>query len=172
MWKLKCQKHCSCGALLAIEMLKKCTFLCQNVKNTYKHFSGTSVVEKVQAVVARSTLGSQHVEKVSAPECSGIVSSELCNRVSCSNLWPFCARRVSHNNLWSFRAQEYLLKMGWLFPSFSAKPSVHILLGHFVNQTVWQELAAFLCTRLCGKNLWPFCAQECVLKMRVAFSAK
>ena len=68
--KSKCAKHTRCGPLLAGEMSKKCTplwreahfevkmFKAPNVRATF----GSSDVEKVHAVVARSTFRSQNVK--------------------------------------------------------------------------------------------------------------
>ena len=68
--KSKCTKHTILGPLLEVEMLKKCTplwreghfevnmFITLGVRTTF----GGSDVEKVHAVVARSTFRSQHVK--------------------------------------------------------------------------------------------------------------
>ena len=68
--KSKCTKHTSSGPLLAVEMSKKCTPLWREahfqVKKYKAHHSrttfGSSDVEKVHAVVARSTFPSQNVK--------------------------------------------------------------------------------------------------------------
>ena len=68
--KSKCTKHRSSGPLLEVEMLKKCTPLwCEahfQVKMYKTHHARTSFggsdVEKVHAVVARSTFPSQNVQ--------------------------------------------------------------------------------------------------------------
>ena len=69
--KSKCTKHTMLGPLLEVEMLKKCTplwreahfevkmYKAPNVRATF----GGSDVEKVHAVVARSTFRSQNVKK-------------------------------------------------------------------------------------------------------------
>ena len=70
IWKSKCTKHTMVGALLAVEMSKKCTPLWREahfqVKMHKTHHSrttfGSSDLEKVHAVVARSTFGSQTVK--------------------------------------------------------------------------------------------------------------
>ena len=70
IWKSKCAKHTSFGPLLEVEMSKKCTPLWREAHfqvKMYKapHFRATfggSDVEKVHAVVARSTFGSQNVQ--------------------------------------------------------------------------------------------------------------
>ena len=68
--KSKCTKHLSVGPLLEVEMSKKCTplwreahfqikrYKTQHVRTTF----GSSDVEKVHAVVARSTFRSQNVQ--------------------------------------------------------------------------------------------------------------
>ena len=68
--KSKCTKHTMVGALLEVEMSKKCTPLWHEVHlevKMYKAHHGRSTfgswdVEKVHAVVARSTFGSQNVK--------------------------------------------------------------------------------------------------------------
>ena len=68
--KSKCTKHTSSGPLLEVEMSKKCTPLWREAHfevNMYKtHHArttfGSSDVEKVHAVVARSTFRSQNVK--------------------------------------------------------------------------------------------------------------
>ena len=71
MSKSKCAKHTILGPLLEVQMSKKCTPLWReahfqvkmyethHVRTTY----GSSDVEKVHAVVARSTFRSQNVKK-------------------------------------------------------------------------------------------------------------
>ena len=69
--KSKCTKHTSFGPLLEVEMSKKCTPLWREahfeVKMYKAHHSQTTFgswdVEKVHAVVARSTFWSQNVQK-------------------------------------------------------------------------------------------------------------
>ena len=68
--KSKCTKHTSSGPLLAVEMSKKCTPLWREAHFQVKMYKtphvratfGGSDVEKVYAVVARSTLRSQNVQ--------------------------------------------------------------------------------------------------------------
>ena len=74
--KSKCTKHTSSGPLLAVEMLKKCTpwwreahfevkmYKTPGVRTTF----GGSDVEKVHAVVARSTFRSQNVKNTRGSE--------------------------------------------------------------------------------------------------------
>ena len=70
MWKLKGTKHRRFGALLEVEMSKKCLLWrephleVKSVKNCHVRTTfGSCEVEKVHAVVARSTLfGSQNVQ--------------------------------------------------------------------------------------------------------------
>ena len=68
--KWKCTKHTRCGPLVAVEMSKKCTPLWREAHFQVKMYKthhvrttfGTWDVEKVHAVVARSTLPSQYVQ--------------------------------------------------------------------------------------------------------------
>ena len=68
--KSKCTKHTSLGPLLEVEMLKKCTPLWREAHFEVKMYKtlhvratfGASDVEKVHAVVARSTFWSQNVK--------------------------------------------------------------------------------------------------------------
>ena len=70
IWKSKCTKHRNLGPLLEVAMSKKCTplwreahlegrmYKTHHVRTTF----GSSDVEKVHAVVVRSTFGSQNVQ--------------------------------------------------------------------------------------------------------------
>ena len=68
--KSKCTKHTTFGPLLEVEMLKKCTPLWREAHFQVKMLKalgvrttfGTWDVEKVHAVVARSTFRSEHVK--------------------------------------------------------------------------------------------------------------
>ena len=68
--KSKCAKHTRCGPLLAVEMSKKCTPLWREAHLQVKMYKTPHVrvtfegsdVEKVHAVVARSTFRSQNVK--------------------------------------------------------------------------------------------------------------
>ena len=69
-FQVKMYKHTRSGPLLEVEMLKKCT-LCgvkmyktHHVRTTF----GGSDVEKVHAVVARRTFGSQNVQNTPGPD--------------------------------------------------------------------------------------------------------
>ena len=74
--KSKCTKHTMLGPLLEVQMSKNCTPLWREAHfqvKMYKtpHFRatfGSSDVEKVHAVVARSTFPSQNVQNTSAPD--------------------------------------------------------------------------------------------------------
>ena len=74
--KSKCTKHLSSGPLLEVEMSKKCTPLWREAHFQVKMYKthhcrttfGSSDVEKVHAVVARSTFPSQNVQSTSAPD--------------------------------------------------------------------------------------------------------
>ena len=68
--KSKCAKHTRCGPLLEVEMSKKCTPLWREARSEVKMYKthqvrttfGSCDVEKVHAVVARSTFRSQNVQ--------------------------------------------------------------------------------------------------------------
>ena len=70
-----CTKHINVGPLLAVKMLKKCTLLWREAHFQVKMYKahhcrttfGSCNVEKVHAVVARSTFRSQNVQKT--PQC-------------------------------------------------------------------------------------------------------
>ena len=70
IWKAKCTKHTNVGPLLEVAMSKKCTPLWREAHVEGKMYKthqcrttfGSSDVEKVHAVVARSTFGSQNVK--------------------------------------------------------------------------------------------------------------
>ena len=72
----KCTKHTSSGPLLAVEMLKKCTRLWREAHFEVKMYKthevrttfGSWDVEKVHAVVARSTFRSQNVQNAPGPD--------------------------------------------------------------------------------------------------------
>ena len=74
--KSKCTKHLSVGPLLAVEMSKNCTPLWREAHFQVKMYKtpqrrstfGSCDVEKVHAVVARSTFPSQNVQNTSALE--------------------------------------------------------------------------------------------------------
>ena len=74
--KSKCTKHTSFGPLLEVEMSKKCTPLWREAHFQVKMYKtpqlrtafGSCDVEKVHAVVARSTFPSQNVQSTSAPD--------------------------------------------------------------------------------------------------------
>ena len=85
--KSKCTKHTILGALLEVEMMKKCTPLwCEahfQVKMCKTHqvrnISGNWDVEKVYAVLARSTFPSQHAKNAT---CSDHFRTFKCLRVA------------------------------------------------------------------------------------------
>ena len=74
--KSKCTKHTSVGPLLEVEMSKKCTPLWREARFQVKMYKthqlrttfGSWDVEKVHAVVARSTFPSQNVQNTPAPD--------------------------------------------------------------------------------------------------------
>ena len=109
--KSKCTKHTSSGPLLEVEMSKKCTPLWREahfqVKMYKTHHGRTTFwswdVEKVHAVVARSTFPSENVQ--STP-CSDHFWRLRC-RVSkkCTPLWReahFQVKSVKNWGFWSF----------------------------------------------------------------------
>ena len=71
MWKSKCRKHLTFGPLLEVEMSKKCTPVWREAHFQVKMYKarhsrstfGSWHVEKVHAIVARSTCPSQNVKK-------------------------------------------------------------------------------------------------------------
>ena len=74
--KSKCTKHLSSGPLLEVEMSKKCTPLWREAHVQVKMYKthqrrttfGSCDVEKVHAVVARSTFPSQNVQNTPGPD--------------------------------------------------------------------------------------------------------
>ena len=74
--KSKCTKHTRSGPLLEVEMSKKCTPLWRKAHSEVKMYKAHQVpttfgswdVEKVRAVVARSTYPSQNVQSTSASD--------------------------------------------------------------------------------------------------------
>ena len=89
--KSKCTKHTSFGPLLEVEMSKKCTPLWREAHFQVKMYKtlhvratfGGSYVEKVHAVVARSTFRSQNVQNTT---CSRHFWRFIC-RKKCTPLW-------------------------------------------------------------------------------------
>ena len=75
--KSKCTKHTMLGPLLEVEMSKKCTPLWREAYFEVKMYKtlqcrstfGSCDVEKVHAVVARSTCRSQNVQNTSVSGC-------------------------------------------------------------------------------------------------------
>ena len=89
--KSKCTKHTSSGPLLEVAMSKKCTPLWREAHFEVKMYKahqrrttfGSCDVEKVHAVVARSTFRSQHVTKHTS---SGpLLAVEMSKK--CTPLW-------------------------------------------------------------------------------------
>ena len=74
--KSKCTKHTILGPLLEVEMLKKCTPLWREAHFHVKMYKtpqcrttfGSCDIEKVHAVVARSTFPSQNVQNTSVSD--------------------------------------------------------------------------------------------------------
>ena len=101
--KSKCTKHTSAGSLLEVEMSKKCTALWREAHFQVKMYKthqrrtifGGSDVEKVHAVVARSTFGSQHVKNTRGSDhfwrfrCRFAWQAQGLSKVS--KMWGFCS---------------------------------------------------------------------------------
>ena len=76
IWKSRCTKHTMFGPLLEVDMSKKCTLLWREARFEVKMHKAHHVcttfgswhVEKVHAVVARSTFRSQHVQSTSTSD--------------------------------------------------------------------------------------------------------
>ena len=99
--KSKCTKHTRFGALFEVDMSKKCTLVFQvkmykahHVPNTF----GSCDVEKVHAVLARSTFRSQNVKNTRVRTtfgCWDVVSrgrrKGLCTLSKVSKTWGFCS---------------------------------------------------------------------------------
>ena len=76
IYKSKCRKHLSFGPLLEVEMSKQCTPLWHEAHFQVKMYKtpqlrttfGSCDVEKVNAVVARSTFPSQNVQNTSVSD--------------------------------------------------------------------------------------------------------
>ena len=111
--KSKCRKHLSSGPLLEVAMSKKCTPLWREAHFQVKMYKthqvrttfGSSDVEKVHAVVARSTFpsqnvqntpgsGSSDVEKVHAVVARSTFPSQNVQNTTCSrHFWRFGCRK-------------------------------------------------------------------------------
>ena len=87
--KSKSTKHTRCGPLLAVEMSKKCTPLWREAPFQVKMYKthqlrttfGSSDVEKVHAVVARSTFRSQNVQSTPFGPLLAVEMSKRCTRL-------------------------------------------------------------------------------------------
>ena len=92
--KSKCPKHTRFGPLLEVEMSKKCTPLWREahfqVKMSKTHQVRTTFgswdVEKVHAVVARSTFPSQKCKKMSGG-LGPLLEVEMSKKCTCTPLW-------------------------------------------------------------------------------------
>ena len=111
--KSKCTKHTSFGPLLEVEMSKKCTPLWREARFQVKMYKshqlrttfGSWDVEKVHAVVARSTFRSQNVQNTSLGVRTTFGGSDvvfrgrrkgLCTFSKVSKTWGFCT--ISKND--------------------------------------------------------------------------
>ena len=105
IWKSKCTKHTIVGPLLEVEMSKKCTQLWREAHLEVKMYKthhcwttfGSSDVEKVHAVVARSTFGSQNVQ----------------NTPLLDHFWKFrcrkSARRCGAKHIWKSKCTKHTM---------------------------------------------------------------
>ena len=86
IWKSKCTKHTNVGPLLEVEMSKKCTPLWREAHLEIKMYKthqcrttfGSCDVEKVHAVVARSTFRSENVQNTSSGPLLEVEMSKKC----------------------------------------------------------------------------------------------
>ena len=93
IFKSKCTKHTMVGPLLEVAMSKKCTPLWREahfeVKMYKTHYSrttfGSSDLEKVHAVVARSTFGSQNVKNTRGSGFGRLLEIQISKK--CTPLW-------------------------------------------------------------------------------------
>ena len=84
MWKSKCRKHLTFGPLLEVEMSKKCTPVWREA-----HFQ----VKMYKARHSQSTFGSWHVEKVHAIVARSTCPSQKVKNTTCSDhFWTFRCR--------------------------------------------------------------------------------
>ena len=110
--KSKCTKHLSVGPLLEVEMSKKCTPLWREAHFQVKMYkthhsrttSGSCDVEKVHAVVARSTFPSQNVQNWRSRTTFGGSDVEKVSK-KCTPLWReahFEVKSVKNWGFWGF----------------------------------------------------------------------
>ena len=101
--KSKCTKHTSSGPLLEVEMTKKCTPLWREARFQVKMYKahqlrttfGSWDVEKVHAVVARSTFPSQNVQNTPAPDHFWKLR------------WRKSARRCGAKHIWKSKCTKH-----------------------------------------------------------------
>ena len=104
--KSKCTKHTRFGPLLEVEMSKKCTPLWREAHFQLKMYEthqvrttfGNSNVEKVHAVVARSTFPSQNVQNHHM--CAPLLEVRMLKK--CTPLW-----REAHFQVKMYKAPHY-----------------------------------------------------------------
>ena len=110
--KSKCTKHTSVGPLLEVEMSKKCTPLWREAHFEVKMYKthqcrttfGSCDVEKVHAVVARSTFPSQSVKNWRSRTTFGGSDVEKVSK-KCTPLWReahFEVKSVKNWGFWAF----------------------------------------------------------------------
>ena len=120
--KSKCIKHTTFGPLLEVEMSKKCTPLWREAHFQVKMYKthqprttfGSCDVEKVHAVVARSTFPSQNVQKHTT--FGPLLEVEMCKK--CTPLWREAHFEQNVKNtrgsdhFWRFRCRKSARRCG------------------------------------------------------------
>ena len=128
MSKSKCTKHTRSGPLLEVEMSKKCTPLWREAHVQVKMYKtpqlrttfGSRDVEKVHAVVARSTCPSQNVQNTSARTTFGGSDVEKVHAVVARSTFR-------SQNVQSTRGSDHF----WRFRCRFA--SIHYTTGHYTT---------------------------------------
>ena len=113
--KSKCTKHTSSGPLFEVAMSKKCTLLWREAHLEVKMYKthqvrttfGSCDVEKVHAVVARSTFGSQNVQNTPGPD----------------HFWKLRCRKSAHRCGAKHISKSKVLKTDGLGPLFDVQMS-------------------------------------------------
>ena len=111
IWKSKRTKHTMVGPLLEVAMSKKCTPLWREAHFEVKMYKthqcrttfGSCDVEKVHAVVARSTFGSQNVKNTRGSEHFWRLRGRVSKK--CTPLWReahFEVKSVKNGGFWAF----------------------------------------------------------------------
>ena len=120
--KSKCTKHTSVGPLLEVEMSKKCTPLWRESHLEVKMYKthqcrttfGSWDVEKVHAVVARSTFGSQNVQNTPGSDTFGSWDVEKVHAVVARS--TFGSQNVQNtpasDHFWKLRCRKSARRCG------------------------------------------------------------